>query len=266
MRTTVSLVEQIGVLIITYNEALNIERTLDKLTWAKRILIIDSGSTDGTVEIVSQRTKVEVLHRPFDDFAGQCNFGLSRIATNWVLSLDADYELSDALVTEVTSLTPADDVGGYKARFIYRIYGRPLRGALYPERIVLYRREGATYRNEGHGHRVTVGGRVLQFTNPIFHDDRKPLARWFISQQRYAKIEAEYLLSSESIDLKRVDRIRRLGCPAPFAALFYTLVVKGCMLDGWAGWFYALQRMLAEIMIALEITNKRLHRTESKRP
>lgn len=261
-----SLATQVGVLILTYNEGPNIERALSKLEWARRILIIDSGSTDETTEIARRHPQVEVINRPFNDFASQCNFGLSRIATHWVLSLDADYELSDALVAELCGLTPAPDIGGYRAGFIYRIYGRPLRGTLYPPRIVLYRREGATYRNEGHSHQVTVEGRVLPLTGRIYHDDRKSLARWFISQQCYAQIEAEHLLSAETAKLTRTDRMRLLAGPAPFVALFYTLIIKRCLLDGWVGWFYALQRMLAEIMIALEITDRRLHRIESKGP
>ena len=259
-----SFVEQVGILILTYNEVPNIERTLSKLGWAQRILIIDSGSTDETIEIANRHPQAEVIHRPFDDFARQCNFGLSRIGTDWVLSLDADYELSDALVAELKVLTPPGDVGGYQARFIYRIHGRPLRGTLYPPRIVLYRRAGANYRNEGHGHRVTIGARVLPLTGRIYHDDRKSLGRWFASQQRYAKIEAEHLLSADSVELSRIDRLRLLAGPAPFAALVYTLIVKRSLLDGWAGWFYALQRMLAEIMIALEITNRRLARFDTK--
>ena len=261
-----SFVEQVGVLILTYNEGPNIERTLSKLGWAKRILIIDSGSTDETIRVAGEHPHVDLIHRPFDDFAKQCNFGLSRIGTDWVLSLDADYELSEAIVAELKVLTPPRDIGGYQASFIYRIHGRSLHGTLYPPRVVLYRREGATYRNEGHSHRVTVGGRVLPLTEPIYHDDRKSLARWFVSQQRYAKIEADHLLSAESAELSRIDRLRLLAGPAPFAALLYALIIKGCLLDGWVGWFYALQRMLAEIMIVLEITNRRLNRIEPKRP
>ena len=62
--------------------------------------------------------------------------------------------------------------------------------------------------------------------------------------------------------LSQTDRIRLRAWPAPILVLLYVLLVKGCILDGWPGWFYALQRMLAEIMIALEIIDrKRLKKT-----
>ncbi len=188
--------DEITPLIITRDEAPNIARTLDKLVWARRIVVIDSGSTDDTMRIAQSYPQVEVIAHPFADFASQCNFGLTRITSPWVLSLDADYELADDLVRELQALRPPPDIAGYRARFVYRIFGRRLRGTLYPPRTVLYRRERARYRNEGHGHRVVVDGAVLDLSGAIYHDDRKPLARWFASQQRYARIEAEHLLTS----------------------------------------------------------------------
>src|SRR5262245_31225647 len=95
------MIEDITPMIIAYNEEANIERTLDRLTWAHRILVIDSGSTDRTLEIIRSYPRAEVIYRRFDDFASQCNFGIAQVNTSWVLSLDADYELSDALVTEL---------------------------------------------------------------------------------------------------------------------------------------------------------------------
>src|SRR5215510_6995953 len=89
---------QTTAMVITYNEGPNLRRCLDRLRWAPRILIIDSGSTDETLDIARQYSQVDIVERPFDDFASQCNFGLAQIKTRWVLSLDADYELSEALV------------------------------------------------------------------------------------------------------------------------------------------------------------------------
>ena len=61
-------------LLITFNEIHNIERTLAKLDWAARIVVIDSGSTDGTLDILAKEPRVDVVRRPFDSFAEQCNF------------------------------------------------------------------------------------------------------------------------------------------------------------------------------------------------
>jgi glycosyltransferase involved in cell wall biosynthesis len=246
-------------LIITFNEAPNLRRTLNKLVWAQRIVVVDSGSTDETIDILRGYRNVEVFQHSFVDFASQCNFGLSQVMTPWVLSLDADYELSDELVIELQSLVPAQTTSGYQAKFIYRIYGRPLRGSLYPARTVIYRKANATYRNEGHGHRVSVSGEVLPLNAPIYHDDRKSLNHWFSSQQRYARQEAEHLLNSSRAALTTADRVRLTAWPAPLVVFVYTLLVKGCLLDGWPGWYYVLQRVLAETLICLEIIDRRLN-------
>jgi glycosyltransferase involved in cell wall biosynthesis len=255
--------DQITPLIITYNEAPNITRTISKLLWAKRIVVIDSGSTDATLDMLRRFPQVDVIQHPFSDFAGQCNFGLTQVDSPWVLSLDADYELSDALVEELAGLRAPDSAAGYRARFVYRIYGRALRGTLYPPRVVLYRKNKARYHNEGHGHRVVIDREVLPLAGVIYHDDRKPLARWFDSQQRYAQVEARYLIETRHEMLNRSDRIRRLGWLAPIGVLFYTLVGKGCILDGWPGWYYALQRLCAETLIALELLDQRLRGSET---
>src|SRR5207248_10445891 len=97
----------VTVLVLTYNEKENIGRSIAALSWAESILIIDSGSADGTLELArASHSNVNVLQRQFDSFAGQCNFGLSQITTEWVLSLDADYVLSPQLCAEITSLDP----------------------------------------------------------------------------------------------------------------------------------------------------------------
>lgn len=245
-------------LLITFNEIQNIGRTLAKLDWARRIVVIDSGSTDGTLEILAKDPRIEVVHRPFDSFAEQCNFGLTHISTDWVLSLDADYELSDAFVSEMAGLAPNPEDTGYKAAFVYRIHGHALRGTLYPPRTVLYRAGGARYENEGHGHRIRLQGRVLALKSVIYHDDRKPLSRWLGSQLKYAAREAAHLLETPRERLGRVDRIRLMGWPAPILVVVYVLFAKGAILDGKAGWFYAFQRLLAEVLLALELLDWRL--------
>ena len=79
-----------------------------------------------------------------------------------------------------------------------------------------------------------------------------------MTQQRYAAEEARYLAEAPADKLTRSDGIRRTAWLAPLGILFYTLFFKGGVLDGWPGWFYALQRLIAESLIALEIVERRL--------
>src|SRR5262245_16722022 len=106
---------QITPLLITWNEEPNIGRCLQRLSWASKIVVIDSGSTDETLSICRDTSNVRVIHRAFDSFAEQCNFGLQQIESDWVLSMDADYMLPSEFADEVSRL--ADDVNGYSAEF-----------------------------------------------------------------------------------------------------------------------------------------------------
>jgi glycosyltransferase involved in cell wall biosynthesis len=250
------VLDRITPLILTYDEAPNIARTLDRLRWAKRIVIVDSGSSDGTLDIVRGYPQVVVVSRPFDDFVHQWNYGLSQVTEPWVLSLDADYALSDELIDELGALAPAPEISGYRAGFIYRVQGRSLRGSLYPPRVVLFRKDRGVYRQEGHTQQLTIADPVLSLRGRIYHDDRKPLGRWLLSQRRYAQEEAALLLSQPM--LGRADRIRRTGWAGPIAVFLYTLFVKRCLFDGWPGWYYAFQRTMAELLLALELIDLRL--------
>jgi len=252
-----SLLAAITPMILTFDEEANIERTLEKLAWAKKIVIVDSGSSDRTLDIVGRYPQAVIIRRPFDSFAAQCNFGLQHIDGDWVMSMDADYVLSDALVAELASLPADPPVRGFRSSFVYKIAGRPLRGSLYPGRTVLYRRAGAFYEDDGHTHHVQVSEPIAELKSPIYHDDRKPLMRWFGAQVRYSAIEAEHLLSTDRSELSRLDRIRLLVIPAPFLIFIYALIVKGALLDGWPGCFYAMQRMCAEVMLSIELFDRR---------
>lgn len=243
----------ITALILTYNEEANLGRVLARLAWCERVVVLDSYSTDRTLDIARSYANVDVRQRAFDSFAQQCNHGLSLVETEWVLSLDADYVLTPAIVGEIARLTDDPAVAGYRASFQYLVQGRPLRGTLYPPRTVLYRTDCATYHQDGHAHRVEVDGVVRSLTHVIQHDDRKPLSAWLDAQRRYAAQEAAKLRATPPDQLGRNDRLRLKGVFAPVLAPIYALVVRGGLLDGRAGWLYALQRAYAEILLALHL-------------
>ena len=182
-------------LVLTFNEAPNIARTLGRLSWAKDIVVVDSGSTDPTREIAAQHAGVRVFQRPFTTHAEQWNFGLREtgIATEWVLALDADFVLSDELIRELEAMAPDPDVAGYRASFTYCIDGRPLTGAAYPPVVVLFRRALARYTQDGHTQRVQLDGPIGTLAGRISHDDRKSLTHWLSAQSRYMRLEAEKL-------------------------------------------------------------------------
>ena len=246
------MLDQITPLILTYNEAPNIARTLESVKWARDIVVVDSFSEDDTLEIAKAFPQVRVFQRAFDSHRDQWQFGLmdTGIATPWVLALDADYVLSDELIAELESLQPKPVTAGYRASFVYCINGKKIQSGIYPPVTVLYRREAASYIQDGHTQRVALEGPVENLRAPIFHDDRKSLKTWFSAQAKYTQLEAKKLRSADRAELNFPDRLRRWRFVMPAAMFVYCLIIRRGILDGRAGFYYAFQRAMAELMLS----------------
>lgn len=257
------MLKQITPVILTYNEAENIDRTLQALGWADEIVVVDSYSNDETLSILAKYPQVKIFQRHFDTHAQQWNYGLAQVQTEWALSLDADYCLTSALVDEIAKLQPATGINSYWINFKFCIFGKPLRNNILPPREALFRCEAATYFDDGHTQRLQSTGHSSHLQNYIYHDDRKPLGRWLWAQERYAYLEVQKLMATPSQELGRNDRIRQMKFVAPFAVFTYCLILKGGILDGWHGWFYAFQRMIAEMILSARLIEANIQ-SESK--
>ena len=279
----------VAALILTHNEEENIARTMAAIPPVEQVVIVDSQSSDQTLEIAKRaRPDVRVVQREFDAHTEQWNFGLDQVTTEWVLTLDADYELSPELQAEIAELEPTPDVVGYAAEFEYRIYGHPLRASSYPPRVVLFRVAKARYVDDGHTQLLKPNGRVEKLAGKIYHDDRKPLSHWIQAQDRYAILEARHLLEMRNAEsglrnldgpeggsrkekINFQDRLRlKIFFAAP-AMFVYLLFARGLILNGWQGWYYVMQRTIAEMLLSLRLLTERegLEEAEkegSKRP
>lgn len=122
-----SLRKFLSVAIITKNEEANLYRTLKSVQWADEIVIVDSGSTDATMEI-AKTFGVRLFEEPWKGFAAQKNSAISHCTGDWILSLDADEEVSPELASEIGNLLASDPP--FIAYWIPRLnhfLGKPLR-------------------------------------------------------------------------------------------------------------------------------------------
>jgi glycosyltransferase involved in cell wall biosynthesis len=251
------MLDQITPVILTGNEEANIARTLGQLRWAPEIVIVDSASRDRTVEIARSFPNVRLFERRFDDFASQWTFAAEQARSTWILALDADFFVPDALVAELRQLQPPETLDGYVGHFTYAILGRPLRASLYPPKLVLMRRDRAYFTSDGHTHVPCVRGASGNLRTHVIHDDRKSFDHFLRRQGRYMREEADKLLSEDPGDLTLADHIRMLLL-GPIAVVVYTLFVKRCIFDGWAGLYYVLERAIAETALAAELLRRKL--------
>ena len=250
------MLDQITPVILTRDEEANIARTLGQLRWAGDIVLVDSVSTDDTVNIARGFPNVRAIERPFDTHAGQWTFALQQVRTPWFLALDADYFLPGELIREVEALKVPSGVRGYRAAFRYAIGGRPLRASLYPPRIILASTAHASFSQDGHTQRLHVDGEVGELRAHVIHDDRKSFERFVARQKTYMRQEAAKLRAADPRSLNLAARIRKLIVVAPFAVLVHTLFVKGLILDGLPGLRYAWERFVAELILSRELVRR----------
>jgi hypothetical protein len=163
--------------------------------------------------------------------------------------------VSDAFVAELARLDPNAPVSAYRIGFDYAIFSRKLLSSFYPPNTILLRRGRFTVRDRGHTEAWEVNGPIAVINARIIHDDWKPTGKWLVAQARYMERELEWLHVSRG----GLIRWLRLTPPLmPIAVFLYCLVGKGLLLNGRAGIFYALQRMIAEAVLSLMVLEAEL--------
>jgi glycosyltransferase involved in cell wall biosynthesis len=251
------MLDHITPVLLTYNEEQNIARTLSHIAWAKDIVVVDCGSSDGTLVALAKFPNVRVFNRQFDTHANQWRYAVEEtgIVTDWILRLDADYLVSDALVSEFAQLDPTAPVSAYRIGFDYAIFSRNLLSSFYPPNTILLRKGRFGVVDRGHTEAWEVNGPIAGLSARIIHDDWKPTSQWLFGQARYMERELEWLRVRKG----GLVRWLRLTPPLmPIIVFLYCLVGKGLLLNGRAGIFYALQRMIAEAVLALMVLEQRL--------
>ncbi len=251
------MLSQITPVLLTLNEALNIERSLSCLTWATDVVVVDSGSTDGTPDRIRRFPNVRFFSRPFDSHANQWRYAVSETAvtTPWIIRLDADYQLTPELLEELRTLDANAPVNAYRVRFDYAILGHKLRASLYPPNVVLLRRGHFILRDRGHTEEWLIDGPIGVLRSPIVHDDRKNIEAWLAAQGRYMRLESGEVAARR--DGLR-DWLRRRPPLMPIIVFFYCLFGKGLIVNGRAGLFYALQRTIAEAVLSLMLLETKI--------
>lgn len=190
--------QHLSVIILTRNEEKNIAQALESVCgWAHRVFVVDSLSTDSTIEI-ARRFDCHLVQHAFEGFGEQRNWAIRNlpIKTPWIFSLDADEWLPEALKQEIDGVlagSPVESAFALNYRLIWM--GRWIRHGYYPTSLVrLFRREAAIYDLRSCNEHAIVNGRLGKLANDFIHQDRKSLGEWIDKHNCYATREAGELL------------------------------------------------------------------------
>lgn len=275
---------RVSVVILTFNEAINLPYALKSVEkWSDDIHIVDSGSTDNTLDI-AKSFNAFVHYHPWEDWAAQRNWALENCALRyqWVLFLDADEQLTTESRREICQLTDKPDmkVDGYYLTFNFYFMGRLVRNAMRSH-LRLVRKNKVRWHVEGAREYSSAPTNSPTIHSKLMHVDHRGIDFWINKQLRNADLEARRMVENNYFLAKNGNRksatkfefkircwvrdVLNVVCPPtvrPFIYFFYRLFIKTDIRDGWAGLLYAFlfgfwYPMMIEVKY-IEMLNKKL--------
>jgi glycosyltransferase involved in cell wall biosynthesis len=225
----------LSVAIITFNEAQNLRRTLESLRGiAQEIIIVDNGSTDGTLDI-AREFGAQVFCEEWKGYAAQKNSAIEKATGDWILSLDADEAASDELQEELKTILCSrapDTLNGYWIPRKNYFMGRWIRrGGFYPDRKLRLFRRGLGHFEERPVHETMhVEGKTGTLRGSLLHNAYPTLQGYITQMNRYSSLGAGAAVSGGKRSFNLTDILLRPGL-----TFFYNYVCRLGFLDGREG-------------------------------
>lgn len=255
----------VAAIILTRDEAIHIERCISSIgNCVSRVYVIDSGSTDATVDI-AERLGATVLHRRWINYSSQFNWAISQVYENhdWLLRIDADETISDVLRSEILEKLEFvdDNIDGIVFNRRMRFKSTDIKhGGLFPVEVVRIFRSGrGKCEDRWMDEHIVVDGSVERFNGELVDDNLKSLTWWINKHNSYANrevvdlldMEFHFLSQNEDLSNSQAKRKREIKTsvyrrlPTGFRAFlyfFYRYVLRLGFLDGQVGAeFHVLQ-------------------------
>ncbi len=218
----------LSVALIACNEQQNILRTLTSVSWANEVIVVDSGSTDGTAEL-AREAGAQVLVQPWLGYAEQKNFAIGHCRSDWVLSLDADEAVSDELAREIQQLLGSERAAdGYLIPRRNFFLGRAmLYGGFYPDpKLRLFRRGRATFAPRSVHETMQLNGAMGKLQGELLHTAYPALAGYIEHMNRYSSLAASELPERSFVLHVLLN---------PIATFAYNYILRLGFLDGREG-------------------------------
>lgn len=227
---------KLSVIVITQDEAANIEAALDSVTWADELIVVDSGSSDETARLAERFTK-HVSTRNWEGYGAQKNYAASLASHDWILSLDADERIPPELAEEIQELLKTEPVNhGYRIPRVAFHLGRWIRSTdWYPDyQLRLYTRRLASWNERRVHESVQVQGTTGTLRNEIHHLAYRDLSHHFMTMDRYTTLAAEEMSSQG-----QRGSLWKMVVHPPFAFI-RNYLVRGGIRDGIPGFIVSV--------------------------
>ena len=227
----------ISVVVITLNEERNIAACLDSVAWADERIVVDAQSVDRTVEVARCHTD-RVFVRPWPGYGPQKNFGIEQTRGEWILIVDADERVTEALAEEIQATIRADDLDtvGYEIPRRNLFYGQWIRcGGIWPDyQLRLFRRTAGQYDDLLLHEQLHLVGRIARLKAALEHHSMPTIRDHVRKMTRYTTLAAQEKLSVKP----HVSPWQVAG--NHLMTVLRTYVLRGGYRDGVAGLVVAL--------------------------
>lgn len=226
---------KVSVIVLTFNEERNIKKCLESILWADEIIIVDSFSTDGTLDICKQYP-TRIFQKKFHGYASQRNFGIKKSTGDWILMLDADEEVTPELASEIKEIVQQDNViNGYHILRNNFTFGKLLQHGVncpdYPLR--LFRSGKVKYIKEIHEIPI-VDGKIGYLKNAISHKSYTTISEYLSKMNFFTDIEANEMIKKRA----KISWFKIILYP--ILRFFWSYFIKSGWRDGFAGFLMSI--------------------------
>jgi glycosyltransferase involved in cell wall biosynthesis len=232
----------LSVVVITRNEEANLARCLVSAAWADERIVVDSGSTDSTLDI-ARENRAKVFEESWKGYAGQKNSAILKASCDWVLSLDADEAVSPELAESVKRIISAadDKVAGYYIARRNFFLGRWIRhGGFYPDRkLRLFRRGKGEFVERAVHETIRVNGPTGTLDGDLIHQAYPTLTGYIETMNRYSSLGAEIAVEKGHTSRSSVAFLINTYY-RPALNLTWNYIFRGGFLDGREGFLLHL--------------------------
>ncbi len=228
------LTPKISAIIPTFNEEINIENAIKSVLFCDEIIILDSYSTDKTVEFAT-KYPVKIHYRKFDDFSSQKNYGITLAKNDWILYLDADEVITNKVRNEIIhtlNSNPKEKAFQFKMNYVF--LGKIMQfGGFQSKKVIrLFHKNFAHYKGIVH-EALVVEGKIKQMQNPILHQNLQNLDSFIDTQNQYAHLKATKIKTRNRIVLNIKKYVKT------FYRFIKHYIIRFGFLDGKQGFIFA---------------------------